>query len=137
MTSSRTSSTRRIKRTSPSMRTIYQRLKVTHMYILSWSVFIHKIMKLSLKVEIPYIYWMSLVAILRSLDNMLNILIPKLSPDIPETDDIYKITDQYNSEDTINAYDGSGFSPQERALFVSMSVAAYKESVNSSLEMVM
>lgn len=119
------------------MRTIYQRLKVTHMYILSWSVFIHKIMKLSLKVEIPYIYWMSLVAILRSLDNMLNILIPKLSPDIPETDDIYKITDQYSSEDTINAYDGSGFSPQERALFVSMSVAAYKESVNSSLEMVM
>uniref|UniRef100_K1QYG6 Polycystic kidney disease protein 1-like 2 n=1 Tax=Magallana gigas TaxID=29159 RepID=K1QYG6_MAGGI len=74
-------------------------------------------------------------AILRSVDNMLNILIPKLSPDIPETNDIYKIADQYSSEDTINAYDGLGFSPQERALFVSMSIDAYQESVNSSLEM--
>lgn len=94
-------------------------------------------MKLSSKVIILLMYWMSIVAILRSVDNMLNILIPKLSPDIPETDDIYKIADQYSSGDAINAYDGSGFSPQERALFASMSVAAYRESLNSSLEMVM
>lgn len=94
-------------------------------------------MKLSSNIKIPNIKWISVVAILRSVDNMLNILIPKLSPDIPETNDIYKIADQYSSEDTINAYDGLGFSPQERALFVSMSIDAYQESVNSSLEMVM
>lgn len=76
------------------------------------------------------------VAILRSVDNMLNIFIPKLSPDIPETDDVYQIADEYTSADAVNGYDGSGFSPQERALFVSMSVAKYNEILNSSLDMV-
>ncbi|XP_078316679.1 polycystin-1-like protein 2 [Crassostrea virginica] len=74
-------------------------------------------------------------AILRSVDNMLNIFIPKLSPDIPETDDVYQIADEYTSADAVNGYDGSGFSPQERALFVSMSVAKYNEILNSSLDM--
>lgn len=76
------------------------------------------------------------VAVLRSLDNLLNNLIPKLSPDIPESDDIYQIAEEYTASDFINEYDGSGLSPQERALFASMSLGAYKQNLNTSLEMV-
>ncbi|XP_062604454.1 uncharacterized protein LOC134266247, partial [Saccostrea cucullata] len=74
-------------------------------------------------------------AILRSVDNLLNVLIPKLSPDIPDTGDIDEIAKEYAASDLINSYDGTGFSPQERALFTSMSVASYREKLNSSVDM--
>lgn len=68
---------------------------------------------------------------------MFNILILKLSFDILEINDIYKIVDQYSFEDIINVYDGLGFLLQERVLFVLMFIDVYYESVNFFFEMVM
>lgn len=56
---------------------------------------------------------------------MFNILILKLSFDILEINDIYKIVDQYSFEDIINVYDGLGFLLQERVLFVLMFIDVY------------
>jgi hypothetical protein len=63
-------------------------------------------------------------------------LIPKLSPDTPESDDIFQIAEEYAASDLISEYDGSGLSAQERALVASMSLSAYKQNLNFSLEMV-
>lgn len=50
-------------------------------------------MKLLLKIKIINIKWIFVVVILCLVDNMFNILILKLSFDILEINDIYKIVD--------------------------------------------